>query len=144
MPLKSNGEDIQISLAKQNLELSKEYLGIAQFNQQYKRSYRGVVDSAYNAAELAAKGCLALKYQRLPKTHKGIILKFSESFVKTNIIEREVGKKLSRGLRYRNLARYERQIKITQEHADEVIKLVEILQRFLKKLLNSNNNFYSL
>jgi len=138
MSSKATQENIQILLAKQNLDLSKEYLGIAQFNKQYKKSYRGVVDTAYNAAELAAKGCLAVRYQKLPKTHKGIIVRFSEVYVKTNMVEREIGSKLARGLRYRNLSRYERQVKITKGQADEVLELADILQKFLKWLIKDS------
>lgn len=128
-------KDIQKLLAKQNLALAKEYLDIAKFNQKYKNSYRGVIDVAYNAAELCAKGCLALKLQRLPSTHKGVIQKFSEIYVKTNIVKREIGRKLAQSLRYRNLARYEKTIDITKEQANEVLDLTITLQNILNEQL---------
>lgn len=128
-------KDIQKLLAKQNLALAKEYLDIAKFNQKYKKSYRGIIDIAYNAAELCAKGCLALKLEQLPSTHKGLIQKFSEIFVKTDIVNREVGRKLARGLRYRNLARYEKGFKLTKKEAEEVLKLAEGLKQTLEQNL---------
>lgn len=132
---KNKPKDIQKLLAQNNLELAKEYLAIAKFNQKYKKSYRGVIDIAYNAAELCAKGCLCLKLQKTPATHKGVIQKFSEYYVKTDILEREIGKKLARGLRYRNLARYEKEIEIIKKQAEETVELAIILQRFLQQLL---------
>lgn len=54
-------EDINIVLAWNNFELAKEYLDIALHNQKDEKFKRGVIDAAYNAAELCAKGLLSLK-----------------------------------------------------------------------------------
>lgn len=124
----------QLSLmkAKESLSLSHEYLTIAKSLQAEPKFIRGAIDTGYNAAELCAKGLLWLKLKRIPKTHKGIVQMFGELYVKSGKIERDVGRSLSKCLEYRNLARYEEKFRPTKEQVDEVLELINILQKVLK------------
>lgn len=42
---------------------------------------RGIIDLAYNAAELCGKGLLILRCNDVPGTHSGLVQQFSKVFV---------------------------------------------------------------
>lgn len=58
---------------KDYLTLAEIYFKIAEHRGKDKEYLRGVVDAAYNSAELCAKGLLSLKLERIPSTHGGIV-----------------------------------------------------------------------
>jgi uncharacterized protein (UPF0332 family) len=107
-------------------ELAIEYLEGAKENLANQR-YRIATDAAYNAAELAVKGLLLLELDRLPTTHAGVVNRFGELYIKSGRLPKEFSKQLRQGLRYRNLARYDRRAEIGADKANEVIKLAEEL-----------------
>lgn len=113
-------------------ELAAEYLEGARELVQ-KGRYRLAVDLAYNAAELAVKGLVLLKAERLPKTHGGLVGRFGELYVRTGELPADVGRRLREALRYRNLARYDRAAAIGPAEAEAVVRLAEELGRMLEE-----------
>ena len=117
------------------LSLARHYLEAAQriFRD---RDWRVLSDIAYNSAELAVKGLLLLKLDELPTSHRGIVSKFGELYVKGGEVEKELGRRLNDGLRLRNKARYEPHTEINEKDAEGLIKLatslIEELERRLK------------
>jgi uncharacterized protein (UPF0332 family) len=107
------------------------YLELAiEYKQQSLRSlnvgdYRLAVDGAYNAAELCAKGLLLLKLEDIPSSHGGIIQKFGEIWIKTDLLPREMGRGLNKGFELRNQARYERHASIGEGEAKAILALAE-------------------
>lgn len=107
------------------------YLELAiEYKQQSLRSlnvgdYRLAVDGAYNAAELCAKGLLLLKLEDIPSSHGGIIQKFGELWIKTDLLPREMGRGLNKGFELRNQARYERHVRIREDEAKVILAPTE-------------------
>jgi uncharacterized protein (UPF0332 family)/predicted nucleotidyltransferase len=107
------------TLAEHYLEVGERLFGDGE--------YRVCSDVAYNSAELAAKGLLLLKIDELPSSHRGVVNKFGELYVKSGEVNRELGRKLNDGIRVRNKARYESHAEITEKEALEMIKLAKAL-----------------
>nr|HID12388.1 HEPN domain-containing protein [Anaerolineae bacterium] len=112
-------------------ELGVEYLEDAGKLEELGR-YRGAVDLAYNAAELAVKGLIFLKSERLPKTHGGVVNRFGELYIKSGVLPTSLSKRLRRGFRYRNLARYVPSATIGAEEARQTIQVADELLTFLE------------
>ncbi len=112
-------------------ELSAEYLEGARELEQSRRC-RLATDAAYNAAELAVKGLVFLKSDQLPRTHSGVVNRFGELYIKSKILPVDLSRRLRRGLRYRNLARYEHSATIGAEEARQTIQLADELLTALK------------
>jgi len=89
--------------------------------------YRVSSDVAYNSAELATKGLLLFKMDELPTSHRGIVNKFGELYVKSGEVDLELGRRLNEGIRLRNRARYESHAEIGEKEAGEMIKLARAL-----------------
>ena len=92
---------------------------------------RLAVDTAYNAAELAAKGLILLKQDDLPGSHGGIVGIFGNLYIKTNEIDKELGRGLNEALRLRNIARYKTDVSPSKEKAEFVLRLAEKLIRIV-------------
>lgn len=91
-----------------NLKLAEKYLKAVKYTLKGgKNNIRLVIDGAYNTAELCIKSLLLIKMKNIPKTHGGVIQKFGEYYIKTEILPKETGKLSNRMLRYRNQARYD-------------------------------------
>ncbi|MDI6786213.1 MAG: HEPN domain-containing protein [bacterium] len=125
-------EEIKEKEWKNYLRLAIEYQDIAlcSFKEEL---YRGVVDAAYNSAELCAKGCLLTILDEIPSTHGGVVQKFGEIFVLSGKIEKSIGRELNSVLYSRNKARYDYHVKITKEDAEEALKLTSKMIDFLRK-----------
>lgn len=89
--------------------------------------YRVSSDVGYNSAELAAKGLLLFKMDELPTSHRGIVNKFGELYVKSGEVDLELGRRLNDGIRVRNKARYESHTEIGKKEAREMIELAKAL-----------------
>lgn len=99
---------------KDRLELAQKFYQAALSWKDKNQYQRMVIDLAYNGAELAAKGLILLKSDTLPSRHGGIVRRFSELYIKTEIMEKETGKNLHYSLDLRNKARYVPKAKITK------------------------------
>jgi len=127
-------EDRQLRLAEaQNyLLLAEEFLKIAENN--FKNSlYRGVIDAAYNAAELCVKGLILLRAKVLPKRHSGFIQRFSKLYIDSGEVKKEMGRALNKSLKLGNRARYEYDAEIREEDALSVLRLAEGMIDLLTK-----------
>ncbi len=108
------------------ISLAKRYNKMAR-NIYSPENLRGVVDFGYNSAELCAKAFILAEGEDLPKTHSGIITKFSELFVKTKRVDIEIGRILNIGLDRRNRARYNAHTTISDEDANSLLNLSDRL-----------------
>lgn len=116
--------------------LAVEYLQQAQRAGQ-DGSFRLAVDGAYNAAELAVKGLLILRLERLPTSHGSLVQIFSREYIATGEVDRLIGHCLSSSLELRSRARYIREAEVTAEHVTQVATLAQKLIDLLEKTLSS-------
>ena len=116
------------------LDLAREYLREAQ-NSIKANDLRLGVDGAYNACELCIKGLLLLRLGQIPKTHGGIIQKFGEIYIKSGIMEKDVGRQVNLGLDLRNRARYDFHAQINKESISRVAETAETLLQALENEL---------
>ena len=114
----------------------KEYLDQAEeeLNASYvlfeKEFYRESVSRAYYSMFHATQALLILK-EVYPKSHKGVIQKFGEEFVKPGILEKKLGHILSQSESMRLKADYDVGVKITKEECEEILYNCEF---FIKKV----------
>ncbi|MEO0114293.1 MAG: HEPN domain-containing protein [candidate division WOR-3 bacterium] len=125
-------KEIRKKESRNYLELAEEFLAAAEkvIN---LGLYRISVDIGYNACELAVKGLLLKKVEKLPSRHSGIVNKFSDLFARTGVVPKELGRRLNRALTKRNDARYEPHAEITKAGAIEIITLAKELIAILEK-----------
>ncbi len=97
--------------------------------------YRVSSDVAYNSAELTAKGLLLFKMDELPASHRGVVNKFGELYVKSGEVDWGLGRRLNNGIRLSNKARYESHAEIGEKEAGEMIKLARALIDQLRRKL---------
>lgn len=116
-------------------DLAAEYL-IGSINCLTNGDFRLAVDAAYNAAELCAKGLLLFKLDKLPSSHGGVVIKFSELFIKVGLASRDIGRSLNKALASRNKSRYDRHARIGKEDAEEVQRIAEAMAVMLDKELD--------
>lgn len=121
------------------LGLAQGYLEMARALRGRREFVRGVVDMAYNAAELSAKGLLLLQEGTWPKTHSGVVQQFSRAFiVDRSVVDPAIGRAFRQALDWRNRARYDPHTILTEAEADDVVavaeKLIDLLQRELYAL----------
>ena len=119
------------------LELAIEYRKLSQTILD-SGGYRLVVDGAYNAAELCAKGLLLLKVKDLPSSHGGIVQKFGEVWIKSGLLPREMGRRLNKASELRNQARYEPHANIGEDEAKETLALADQFIAALSQKLGDN------
>ncbi len=112
-------------------ELGREYLEGARELLASGR-HRLAVDAAYNAAELAAKGLILLRADRVAQTHGGVVGQLGELYIQSGELPAELGRRLHRMLRYRNLARYEHSATLGTTEAEQAIALAEELLGYLE------------
>lgn len=116
--------------------LAKDYLQQAHGAGQ-QGSFRLAVDGAYNAAELAVKGLLALRVARMPTSHGGLLQILSKEYVVTGEVDRTMGQRLTEALDLRAKARYVKDAVITAEHVTQVAALAQEMIDLLEKTLSS-------
>jgi len=123
---KMNERELKREEARGYLTLAEHYIEVGErlFSDNEDRVS---ADIAYNSAELAAKGLLLFKMDELPTSHRGIVNKFGELFVKSGEMNRELGRRLNDGIRVRNKARYESHAEIGEKETGEMIKLARAL-----------------
>ena len=87
--------------------------------------YRESVSRAYYSMFHATQALLIIK-EIYPKSHKGIIQKFGEEFIKTGIIEKKMGYILSQAETMRLKADYDIGAKITKAECEEILENCEL------------------
>jgi len=129
-------EKLKKKLLEDLKNLSEEYLESAEEVLKTSR-IRLAIDAAYNAAELAAKGLILLKQDDLPGSHGGVVSMFGKLYIKTNVINKETGRRLNIALKLRNEARYKPDVLFTKENALDVLNLAKELVKIIYKSLKS-------
>jgi uncharacterized protein (UPF0332 family) len=130
-------KELKLKEIKNRLQLAKTYYKAALLMKKKKEYFRMTIDLAYNATELAAKCFLLLKIDDLPSRHSGIIRKFSQFYIKEEILSKELGRKFHNCFDLRNKARYVPEAKIEEADAksslDLAKEMIKNLEKFLKK-----------
>ncbi|MBU1599244.1 HEPN domain-containing protein, partial [bacterium] len=72
-----------------------------------------------------AKALLLLELDEIPSSHGGVVGEFGKLYIRTERIEREIGRRLNKALDLRNKARYVYNAEISALQAEEVLKLAE-------------------
>lgn len=122
-----NEEALRLRHAEAIWELARRYHSQAEKVISLEDCERLALDGAYNAAELAAKGLLALRLKDLPGSHGGMVPLFRREYVATGIVSLEYSSRLGQGLELRNKARYAPEAAIKPDHAREVLALAKDL-----------------
>ncbi|MDG6218551.1 MAG: HEPN domain-containing protein [Candidatus Thermoplasmatota archaeon] len=121
----------------------KEYLDQAEveLNASYvlfdKEFYREAVSRAYYSMFHATQALLILK-EIYPKSHKGVIQKFGEEFVKPGILEKKMGYILAQAESMRLKADYDVGIKITKEECEEILENCEFFINNIKNTIKES------
>ena len=119
------------------LALAEEYLEVAKSSLAEER-YRVAVDTAYNAAESCARGLLLLKLPELPRSHRGLLAKFSEFYVRNGVLPGRFGRALNLMLELRSRARYDANALMSKGEAQDAVELAEALMEALKERVQSD------
>jgi len=69
----------------------------------------------------------------LPGSHGGVVNLFGQLYVKTNEIDKEIGRGLNVALRLRNEARYKPNSLLTKDDAQNVLRLAEDLIKIVSE-----------
>lgn len=118
--------------AEDLLELAQSYEAMARLLLA-PESFRGAIDLAYNAAELCVRALLRLRREELPKTHGGLVQKFSQLLIKQEqAIPADVGRALNRSLSRRSLSRYDPHAVLTEADARAALRVAERLVQTLE------------
>lgn len=125
---------IKKAMVESILGLCEEYLESGREVLRNNR-VRLAVDAGYNAAEPAAKALVLLKQDDLPGSHGGVVAVFGQLYVKTGIVDRELGRDLNVALKLRNEARYRPDAMLTAENAATVLGLAERLVGLASKFV---------
>jgi len=99
-----------------------------------KGFYRESVSRAYYSMFHATQSLLLIK-EIYPKSHKGVIQKFGEEFVKSGILEKKMGYMLSQAETMRLKADYDVGVKISKEECEEILDNCEYFIRKVKELI---------
>jgi len=78
-------------------------------------------------------GCSYQEEEEIPGSYGGIVGEFGRLYVKTEKIDKKIGRGLNRALELRNKARYDFKIQISEEQTKGVIELAGKLKEFLSE-----------
>ena len=96
--------------------------------------YREAVSRAYYSMFHATQAILIIK-EIYPKSHKGIIQKFGEEFVKSGVLETKMGHLLSQAESMRLKADYDVGVKITKDECEEILDNCEFFISKIKETI---------
>ena len=89
-----------------------------------KEFYREAISRTYYSMFHAAQALLIIK-KIYPKSHKGVLQKFGEEFVKTGIFEKQMGYMLAKAETMRLKADYDVGTVIKKEECQEILEFCE-------------------
>jgi len=101
------------------------------FEEEY---YREAVSRAYYSMFHASQALLLVK-EIYPKSHKGVIQKFGEEFVKSGILEKKMGHILAQAETMRLKADYDVGVKITEEECKEILDNCDFFISKVKEII---------
>jgi len=96
--------------------------------------YREAISRAYYSMFHATQALLFLK-EIFPKSHKGVIQKFGEEFVKSGVLETKMGHLLSQAESMRLKADYDVGVKITKDECEEILDNCEFFITKIKQTI---------
>jgi uncharacterized protein (UPF0332 family) len=99
-----------------------------------KKFYREAVSRAYYSMFHATQALLFIK-KIYPKSHKGVIQKFGEEFVKSGALEKKMGYILAQAETMRLKADYDVGVKITKDECGEILDNCEFFILKVKKMI---------
>jgi len=99
-----------------------------------KGFYREAISRAYYSMFHAAQALLVIK-KVYPKSHKGVIQKFGEEFVKPGLLEKRMGHILSQSESMRLKADYDVGVKITKDECKEILENCELFISQIKETI---------
>lgn len=132
-----NNNEIHI-LAKYRLEQAKENLEEAEalFN---INKFKGANNRAYYSIFHAIKAILALEQTDFKK-HSSVIAYFNKEYISKNIFPRELGKRVSESIFYREKSDYVDFYMVTKEESKQQIEtarlMIEKAERYIEEKLN--------
>jgi uncharacterized protein (UPF0332 family) len=123
-------------LVKRHLENADEKLSASKSLKDNK-FYRDSISRSYYAMFFAAKALLAVR-QIYPKTHQGVIMKFSLEFVQRGFVDKIYGKSLSIAHEQRETADYDIDADFNKEDAEKNIcraaEFINAVKKAIKEL----------
>ena len=99
-----------------------------------KGFYREAISRAYYSMFHAAQAFLVIK-RVYPKSHKGVLQKFGEEFVKSGLLERRMGHILSQAESMRLKADYDVGVKIDKDECEEILENCDIFISKIKETI---------
>ena len=99
-----------------------------------KGFYNEAVSRTYYSMFHAAQALLFIK-ETYPKSHKGVIHKFGEEFIKSGLLERKMGQMLSQAESMRMKADYDVGVKIKKEECEEIVKSGKVFLLKVKEVI---------
>lgn len=125
---------VEISRALKLVDLAMEYYDFS-VRARDSLMYRAAIDLGHNAVELLVKALIMVRGEPLPRTHGGYIKRFSEIYLSSNLVNREVVVRLYRVLALWNKAGYDPDYNPTVDDVEYVLttfnKLREVVRRIL-------------
>ena len=100
-----------------------------------KEYYREAVSRAYYCMFHASQALLIIK-DVYPKSHKGVIQKFGEEFIKPGLMEKKMGHILAQAETMRLKADYDVGVKISKEECEEILDNCEFFISQVKEMIN--------
>jgi uncharacterized protein (UPF0332 family) len=99
-----------------------------------EKFYRESVSRAYYSMFHASQALLMIK-EVYPKSHKGVIQKFGEEFVKPGLLEKKMGHILAQAETMRLKADYDVGVKITKDECEEILDNCEFFISKVKEMI---------
>ena len=96
--------------------------------------YRESISRAYYSMFHASQALLMIK-EVYPKSHKGVIQKFGEEFVKPGLLEKKMGHILAQSETMRLKADYDVGVKITKDECEEILDNCEFFISKVKEMI---------
>jgi len=125
--------------ARYRLENAKEKLNSAEVLLREKL-FKDSLSRSYYAMFSAARALLATKELDSSK-HSGVISLFNQHFLKTNIMDRKIGKKLSEAKDFREAGDYEDFFIVSKQDAERQIKnakeFINEAEKILSRMIKS-------
>lgn len=119
------------------LEIAQEYLKDSWKLLELRR-FRSAVDRAYYAMFYAAKAILASKGLVPPKTHKGLRELFGKEIILKGLIEKDLGRDLTRAFQLRQASTYEVYARFEEDATREIVEKAEKFVNKIKEYIKSS------
>ena len=127
--------DSMKEFARACLKLAEEYLEDAKFSLEHSR-FRLALNSAYYAMFHAAQAILAFRGISPPRTHKGLREVFGKEIILKGLVDKELGRVLSRAFELRQASSYEVYAYFGEDVVSEIVEMAEEFVGKIKELMS--------